>query len=471
MEHEGGMRDSRGYTALMCAARNDHRKIAELLMEHEKDVNGWTMLMCATVLGDVEMVSQHLGKRGQKDKEGRTALILAAQNGRDEDVKLLMKHENGVSGWTNLIYAAYLGDVDAVKSILHKKGCKDITGMTALMWAAHQGHREAVKVLLEHEKGMRDSQSRNALYYALRSGHTEVAKIVIPHEDPTDKNGVTALMRAAARGDVEMVELLMPIQKGKKANRVVNINGYNIRGGTALMIAAACGHAEVVKLLLEKEGGMQDKDGLIALMHAAHNKHPECVRLLLEKERGQKNKHGQTAFIIAARDGRDETMQLLMKYENDVSGWTNLIYAVYFGDVDAVRGNLHEKGHKDANGRTVLMWAAENNHIACVKLLLGKEDRIQANDNTTALMRAAYRGHTECVRLLVEKEDGMQDSNGWTALMFAVYQNNIKCVRLLKEKEKDLKTTCELFWYQPGITALDIAKRMDYTDIVSILRE
>ena len=38
----------------------------------------------------------------------------------------------------------------------------------------------------------------------------------MPHEDPTDENGVTALMRAAARGDAEMVELLAPLQEGAK---------------------------------------------------------------------------------------------------------------------------------------------------------------------------------------------------------------------------------------------------------------
>ena len=44
----------------------------------------------------------------------------------------------------------------------------------------------------------------------------KAAKTIMPHEDPTDENGVTALMRAAARGDAEMVELLIPIQKGMK---------------------------------------------------------------------------------------------------------------------------------------------------------------------------------------------------------------------------------------------------------------
>ena len=84
------------------------------------------------------------------------------------------------------------------------------------MHAAQRGCKEAVEALLEHEKGMSDSQEHSSLYYALRSGHTEAAKIVIPHGDPTDGDGVTALMRATARGDPEMVELLAPLQKGAK---------------------------------------------------------------------------------------------------------------------------------------------------------------------------------------------------------------------------------------------------------------
>ena len=84
------------------------------------------------------------------------------------------------------------------------------------MIAAQQGHKEVVEAFLEHEKGMKDNQNHNALYHALKTGHMETAKIVLPHEDPTDCNRVTALMRATARGDPEMVEFLIPIQKGAK---------------------------------------------------------------------------------------------------------------------------------------------------------------------------------------------------------------------------------------------------------------
>lgn len=71
----------------------------------------------------------------------------------------------------------------------------------------------------------------------------ETAKVIVPQEDPTDENGITALMRAADRGDAEMVELLAPLQKGAK-----------------------------------------DKDGNAALVHALRSKHEGIALLLIEHE-------------------------------------------------------------------------------------------------------------------------------------------------------------------------------------------
>ena len=81
------------------------------------------------------------------------------------------------------------------------------------------------------------------LYWALRSGHTEAAKIVIPHGDPTDGNGVIAPMRAAARGDAEMVELLAPLQKRAKDKD----------GNTALVHALRSKHEGIALPLIEHE--------------------------------------------------------------------------------------------------------------------------------------------------------------------------------------------------------------------------
>lgn len=104
IEYEKGLKDNNGCTALVHAARVGHRDVAKLLIIHEKDAAGWTMPMYTAALEDTDMVSQRLDEKDQRDKQGQTALIITAQNGRGETVKLLMKHENGVSGWTGLIY-------------------------------------------------------------------------------------------------------------------------------------------------------------------------------------------------------------------------------------------------------------------------------------------------------------------------------------------------------------------------------
>jgi ankyrin repeat protein len=62
----------------------------------------------------------------------------------------------------------------------------------------------------------------------------------------SDKNGATPLLRAAAKGHAEVVQLLLA--KG------VSVNKPNKNCDTPLLAAAANGHAEIVRLLLAKEG-------------------------------------------------------------------------------------------------------------------------------------------------------------------------------------------------------------------------
>ena len=301
LEKEARMRDIYSCTALVYAVRAGHREIAELLIEHEKDVTGWTMLMCAAVLGDVDMVSQYINERGQKDKQGRTALILGAQRGRDEAVKFLMKHESGVSSWTSLICAAYLGDVDVVRDSLHETGCKDITGETALMWAAYRGRREVVRILVEEEGGMQRNDGWTALMFAAREGQADCIRVLLDKEGGMQRsNGWTALMLGAYNGHSGCVKLLLEKEVG-----IQNKDGWS-----ALMWAAARGHEQIVELLKE-EGGMKDKNGLTALMFAAILGHTECARILAEREKEITHARGITALDFAKLISNNEIVSIL----------------------------------------------------------------------------------------------------------------------------------------------------------------
>ena len=106
------------------------------------------------------------------------------------------------------------------------------------MIAAQRGCKEAVEVLLEYEKGMSDSQNHNALLGSQEWAHRS-RQDRHSSRGPDGRGRATALMRAAARGDAEVVELLIPLQKGAK-----------------------------------------DKDGNAALVHALRSKH-EGIALLL----------------------------------------------------------------------------------------------------------------------------------------------------------------------------------------------
>ncbi|ESU40242.1 Ankyrin repeat protein [Giardia duodenalis] len=501
-EHEKGITDEDGRTALVHAARAGHREAAELLMEHEKDVTGWTMLMCVAALGDVDMVSQHIDERSQKDKRGQTALIIAAQNRRDEAVKLLVKHEGGVSGWTSLICAAYLGNVDLVKDNLHEKGCNDITGMTALMWAAQQGHREPVEVLIEHEKGLKDNKGNTAFMHALKNKHEDVAVILSKQEapswtslmcaaftgnteiagkhlsernrknsdgdtalmiaarvghgtvvellDPIDEHDVTALMRAAARGDTEMVELLIPIQKGAKDKD----------GNTAFTHALNNSHVDAALLLREYEA-----PSWTLPMHAALIGDIETVRSHLRRRSCCKNNIDRNAvLIIAAKAGHKDIVELLD--HTDERGVTALMRAAERGDVEAVRVLIPlQKGRKTRyfyDNRTALMMAAAYGYTEAVGLLVEHEGGVQNEHGKTALMHAAENGHTDCIKLLVEKEAGMRDNYGWTALMVAAESNNLEHVKLLLEKEGGMQNN-------EGYTALMIAIKSNNVDCARLL--
>lgn len=87
---------------------------------------------------------------------------------------------------------------------------------------------------------------------------------------------------------------------------------------------------------------------------------------------------------------------------------------------------------------------------------------MQRTDGMTALMWAAQNRHVDCVRLLVDKEAGMKEKTGWTALMFAMKIGSIDCVKLLV-REKSLRDST-------GGDALCMAKLWGCHEIVSSSR-
>eukprot|EP00439_Symbiodinium_sp_Y106_P036611 s763_g4.t1 len=216
------------------------------------------------------------------------------------------------------------------------KDKQDREGHTALMLAAESGHAEIVRLLLEagaHKDLSEedpDGDALTALVLAARNGHVEIARLLLEagdNEDLPNPDHPTALVLAARNGHVEIVRVLL--EAGAKDRR-------DGRGNTSLMLASENGDLEMARLLLEAgaDKDLQDSWGNTAFMLAAKNGHVKVARLLLEAgaDKDLRDSFGRTALALAARHGHAEMARLLLKAGadkdlQDCEGRTALVLA------------------------------------------------------------------------------------------------------------------------------------------------
>ena len=150
-----------------------------------------------------------------------------------------------------------------------------------------------------------------------------------------DEDGVTDLMKAAKRNDVDAVKRYIP-QQARMVAKLVKAGMVEIYEGTAMMVAAVLGHVETVKLLMKHERCMRSSNEYTALMWAAANGRAEVVKLLLEVEGGMTKNKDFTALTAAAYFGRLDCVKLLLEKEKDIGGWPALCVADMEGHSEVV---------------------------------------------------------------------------------------------------------------------------------------
>lgn len=112
--------------------------------------------------------------------DGKTALMLSAERGRSEAVRMLLEagaapNARSRNGGTALMYAAGIGDNESIGILVRHGGAvnaMNVDGKTALMAAAQGRHTETVRLLLDSGADMnaRTVQGRTALDYADEAG-------------------------------------------------------------------------------------------------------------------------------------------------------------------------------------------------------------------------------------------------------------------------------------------------------------
>lgn len=239
---ENFMKDLRGVTALYRAIELGYLGLVQVLGPVEKDgplPTGWTRLMVCAIANKVDCFSQYIYEARSFIPSGETALILAVQYSTVVTIQALLQYEatlpNNRTGRTSLMYAAAQGREDVVPLLLLSEkmmqdkegltatmiavisdnnsvlkalltvpfnngqnaapfevGMKDIYGQTALMKAALLGNRVAVQMLLPYESGLQDWNDRCAIMYAQNKGNTEIVSMLLPFESNIrDKLGNT----------------------------------------------------------------------------------------------------------------------------------------------------------------------------------------------------------------------------------------------------------------------------------------
>lgn len=150
----------RGETGLIVAMRYDAMKIANLLLAHPKlNID-------------------------QQAPNGNTALMMAAfQKNKPAVLAILAKGAQvNRPGWTALHYAAAAGDLGIMKLLLDRSAYIDAespTGTTPLMIAAREGQEEAVQLLLEEgaDASLKDrAWKENAADFAIRAQKPWIAE-------------------------------------------------------------------------------------------------------------------------------------------------------------------------------------------------------------------------------------------------------------------------------------------------------
>jgi ankyrin repeat protein len=123
-------------------------------------------------------------------------------------------------------------------------------------------------------------------------------------------DGDTALHRAAARGQVEAVKLLL--------ERGAGVDAVDDEGTTPLVSAAYRGHIEVVKVLLERGAAVDAQEmryRISSLSHAVGRGDKALVQVLLAHGADPmlKGADGRTALDRAEANGAREIVALLRK--------------------------------------------------------------------------------------------------------------------------------------------------------------
>jgi hypothetical protein len=196
-----------------------------------------------------------------------------------------------------LLQQAAIGDQEEVERLLKENprhvNFRDYDRRTALHVAASEGHLKICQYLIKNGAKMNrsDRWGGSALDDANRHRHHDVIAFLRLHgATPGSANQLTNLIRAAADGDLNEVQMLLTMAG-------LNVNEGDYDGRTALHLAAGEGHLEIIELLCMTgaNANAADRWGGRPLDDAQRSRHTECINVL-KKFGAEKGTHMGTVL-------------------------------------------------------------------------------------------------------------------------------------------------------------------------------
>lgn len=486
--------------------------VNDVALKDYKDNNGHKAIHHAAKSGNEGIVSILLedgARLDDTDDKERTPLVLAAEAGQADMVKVLLTRGADPLWRTSddktiVIKLAQrpecsTGHVEVIKILLdHGVNVNetDEDGSTALHWAAQVDNLKIVKTLLQHDVDVKLKNKHyfwNSLHYAARNvseSATTIAKLLIrAGVDPLDADvdGWTPMHMASMYGNIEIMELLW----GMSSDSEVDSRAED--GRTAIHFAYD--EPESLGWLLQHgfTSDVQDEDGRTALMVAARSGVKQSIRILLDKSASLKirDKRSWTALHHAAYDGQTEVGKMLLNkdpsilcYRNDhnLSALHLAIRESNMNFAEFLLDNYYSAGQEDLNsvetdfGNTALMSAIKyvsGNTVVEKLLKLDVDTETRNKDGDTALLVAIQKDNDDHLSKLLDpklaKPANVNAGGGIyrTALHAAAQDGNSELVqKLVDDWEADVNASGGTY-----NTALSAAAAEGCAEIVDFLLE
>ena len=449
----------RGIDGLHVCALLGLDRIIDSLVQEGSDVDiqettySQTPLIYACRVGYVEAVQKLLELSASVNLvsgRGRTALLEAVAEGREEVVELLLTRDEldvnvsnvKESNITALMLAADLGFSSIVDMLLGRPRDPQINvnqqnsdELTALSHAAAKGHQQVVESLLHHPRikiDLSDSiTGRTALIVAAERDYRPVVELLLDNgADPMLRDrqgGGTALHRAVDYHCMNVLELMI--------ERKVNLRCVDDDERGLIHSASTNGWPDIVRMLVENrvDPHQRDKAGLTPLHDASRTGNGKVTKTLLElgAESSIKDAFGRTPRTLAWQYGHFDIMNLLDgKNETDddilkgipepenLPGWS----IAKLGLTDLVEQAIASRQNRltevePISNDNALHHSVLGNHPDILHMLL-ESQRISPNDvnklQRTPLHLAAISGKVDMVAELLEHGANVDVEDIWT---------------------------------------------------------